>query len=70
MTGRDEHSPAEEFDRVARRAGLTVPAEWRAGTVAAYTELMAFTELLREPGRPVGNEPSAVYRILVGDEGV
>ncbi|GAA2422362.1 hypothetical protein [Streptomyces glaucus] len=54
---------AAEFDLVTARAGLPVPAEWRAGAVASYAELMAFADLLRSPGRPAGSEPAAVYRI-------
>ncbi|MFE5867732.1 hypothetical protein ACFQ6V_03640 [Streptomyces roseifaciens] len=65
---RDEGVLAAEFDRVAQHARLTVPAEWRAGTVASYAELRAFTDLLRAPGRPAGHEPSAVYRIAVEDD--
>ncbi|KUL39707.1 hypothetical protein [Streptomyces regalis] len=63
--GRDH---AAEFDRVMARAGLPVPAEWRAGTVASYAELMALTPLLRMADRPVGSEPSAVYRMRAGDD--
>ncbi|MFH8337112.1 hypothetical protein [Streptomyces sp. AM6-12] len=57
-----------EFLQVARRAGLTVPAEWLAGAAASYAELMVFADLLRDPGRPAGHEPSAVYRLTVEDD--
>lgn len=65
MTEPDERALLAEFDRVARHAGLTVPSEWRAGTVASYRELMALTGLLRTPDRLAGHEPSAVYRVVV-----
>ncbi|WP_320777278.1 hypothetical protein [Streptomyces sp. CRN 30] len=70
MNRRDEPTADEEFELVARRAGLTVPEEWRAGTVASYAELMALTALLRTPGRPVEQEPSSVYRIAMEDDDV
>ncbi|GAA3229536.1 hypothetical protein MTQ10_09135 [Streptomyces sp. XM83C] len=59
----DDRARAAEFDLVAARAGLPVPAEWRAGAVASYAELMAFAALLRTPDRPPGSEPAAVYRV-------
>ncbi|MFJ8011896.1 hypothetical protein [Streptomyces sp. NPDC096339] len=52
-----------EFDRVMARAGVSVPPAWYTGTEAAFRELMAMTELLRDEERPVGSEPSAVYRV-------
>ncbi|MEV5873796.1 hypothetical protein AB0L75_06085 [Streptomyces sp. NPDC052101] len=67
MTGRDERAAAG-FETAARRARLTVPADWRAGAVAAYAELMALTDQLRDPTRPPGHEPSAVYRITAEDD--
>lgn len=55
-----------EFDRQMARAGLSVPDEWRTGTIAAYRELRAQAQLLREVSRPVESEPSTVYRIHGG----
>ncbi|WP_328315966.1 hypothetical protein [Streptomyces sp. NBC_00388] len=52
-----------DFDLVMSRAGLSVPPEFRAGTAASYAELMAMAELLRSADRPVGHEPSGVYRM-------
>lgn len=66
MSGREERALDAEFDLVMARAGLRVPAEWRAGAVASYAELMALAALLRPADRPVGSEPSAVYRMREG----
>ena len=68
MSGPDGGGLAAEFDLVMARAGLPVPADWRAGAVASYAELMALTSLLRPADRPVGSEPSAVYRMRAGGE--
>jgi len=66
VSGREERSLDAEFDLVMARAGVRVPDEWRAGAVASYAELMAFADLLRPADRPVGSEPSAVYRMREG----
>lgn len=66
MNGRDERALDAEFDLVMARAGVRVPAEWRAGAVASYAELMLLADLLRPADRPVGSEPSAVYRMREG----
>jgi hypothetical protein len=70
VTGRDERALAAEFDLVMGRAGVPVPAEWRAGAIASYAELTALTGLLRSADRPVGAEPSAVYRMPEGSTDV
>lgn len=66
MTGPDEQPLAAEFDLVMARARVPVPAEWRAGAIASYAELIALTGLLRSADRPVSSEPSAVYRMPEG----
>ncbi|MFC5215339.1 hypothetical protein [Streptomyces coerulescens] len=68
VSGPDGPGLDAEFDLVMARAGLPVPADWRAGAVASYAELMALTALLRPADRPVGSEPSAVYRMREGGD--
>ena len=57
----DGDSLEQDFDVLVARAGLVVPAEWRAGTLAGYAELRAMAELLHAP-RPAEAEPANVYR--------
>ena len=52
-----------EFDAAMAKAGLNVPADRRAGTLAAYADMKHMTELLRQP-RTAASEPSNVYSLI------
>ncbi|MCW3475321.1 hypothetical protein [Limobrevibacterium gyesilva] len=51
-----------EFDCLVARAGVTVPADRRAGSLAAYADFRAQLALLRGP-RTHTAEPSNVFRL-------
>jgi hypothetical protein len=52
-----------EFDIVMHKAGLTVPAARRAGTLLAYQDMQRMAALLRQP-RTAASEPSNVYSLV------
>ncbi len=54
-----------EFDCLMERAGIAVPPERRAATLAAYDELREQVTLLRQPRGPAA-EPSNVFRLAPG----
>jgi hypothetical protein len=52
-----------EFDVVMRKAGLSVPAERRAGTLAAYADMQRMAAILRQP-RDATHEPSNIFSLV------
>lgn len=54
-----------EFDVLMARAGLTIPAERRAGYLQDFADLREQLALLHER-RPATVEPANVYRVPVG----
>jgi hypothetical protein len=52
-----------EFDAAMAKAGLKAPADRRAGLLAAYIDMKAMTDLLRQP-RTAASEPSNVYSLV------
>jgi hypothetical protein len=52
-----------EFDVVTHKAGLTVPAVRRAGTIAAYEDMQRMAAILRQP-RDATHEPSNIYSLV------
>jgi hypothetical protein len=55
-------APADEFDVLAARAGLVVPAGRRKALVASYEELLRMLELLRQP-REASAEPAGIFDV-------
>jgi hypothetical protein len=53
---------ATEFDILMRRAGVTVPAERRAGVLASYADLCDQIALLRDR-YAYTDEPANVFRL-------
>jgi hypothetical protein len=53
---------AAEFDVLMRRAGITVPADRRAGVLASYADLQEQIALLRNRYAHT-DEPSNVFRL-------
>lgn len=62
MTRQDD-ALEREFDAAMAKAGLDVPADRKAGTLAAYIDMKAMIELLRQP-RTAASEPSNVYSLI------
>jgi hypothetical protein len=50
-----------EFDTLAARAGLTIPAERRESILAVYAEMKGMTAQLREAGITPADEPANIY---------
>jgi hypothetical protein len=59
----DEAALALEFDVFARRAGLDIPADRRAGVFAGFKDLLHMLALMRQP-RTAAHEPASTYSIL------
>ncbi len=56
----DDHEA--EFDAMLARAGMRIPADRRAATLAAYGELREQVALIRQP-RDATHEPSNIFRL-------
>jgi hypothetical protein len=54
---------AAEFDMLMRRAGITVPAERRAGVLASYADLCEQIALLNDR-YAYTDEPANVFRLM------
>jgi hypothetical protein len=50
-----------EFDMLAARAGLAIPAERRDSILALYAEMKGMTAKLREAGITPADEPANIY---------
>jgi hypothetical protein len=59
----DDTALALEFDVFARRAGLDIPADRKAGVFAGFKDLRRMLTLLRQP-RTAADEPAGTYSIL------
>jgi hypothetical protein len=59
----DEVALALEFDVLAKRAGLDIPADRRPAVFAGFKDLRQMLALLRQP-RTAADEPAATYSIL------
>jgi hypothetical protein len=57
---------AAEFDILMRRAGITVPADRRAGVLASYADLQEQIALLRNRYAHT-DEPANVFRLTPGE---
>jgi hypothetical protein len=62
MMSQDDAALEREFDIVMQKAGLTVPAKWRAGTLASYRDMQRMAAVLRQP-RTAASEPSNIYSL-------
>jgi hypothetical protein len=63
MTEIPDEALALEFDVFARRAGLDIPADRRAGVFAGFKDLRRMLALMRQP-RTAAHEPASTYSIL------
>ncbi|TXL70536.1 hypothetical protein FHP25_33925 [Vineibacter terrae] len=52
-----------ELDIVARKAGLTIPADRHDAVLTSYKELKRMTALMRQP-RGAAAEPSNIYSLV------
>lgn len=59
----DEAALALEFDVLAKRAGLDIPADRRSAVFAGFKDLRQMLALLRQP-RTAADEPAGTYSIL------
>jgi hypothetical protein len=59
----DEDALAREFDVLAARAGLDIPADRKSVVFAGFKDLRGMLELLRQP-RTAASEPAATFDIL------
>jgi hypothetical protein len=59
----DEAALALEFDVLARRAGLEIPADRRAAVFAGFKDLRRMAAMMRQP-RSAAHEPAGTYAIL------
>jgi hypothetical protein len=57
---------AAEFDVLMRRAGITVPADRRAGVLASFADLHEQIALLRNRYAHT-DEPANVFRLTPGE---
>lgn len=65
----DEAALELEFDALAKRAQLDIPADRRAMLLAGFKDLRQGLELLRQP-RTAASEPAATYSILSVTRGI
>ncbi len=59
----DEAALALEFDVLAKRAGLDIPADRKPIVFAGFKDLRRMLALLRQP-RTAASEPAGTYSIL------
>ena len=59
----DEATLALEFDVLARRARLDIPADRRAAVFAGFKDLRRMVALMRQP-RTAADEPAGTFSIL------
>jgi hypothetical protein len=58
----DEAALALEFDVLAKRAGLEIPAERKAALFAGFKDLRRTLALMRQP-RSAADEPAGTFSI-------
>ncbi len=58
----DDAALEEEFDMLAKRAGLAVPEDRRPGLFAGFKDIRRMASLLRQP-RTAANEPASTFAI-------
>ena len=59
----------QEFDVLARRAGLHIPRDRRAPLLAGFQDLRRMLDVLRQP-RTAASEPAATYDIRTVTRGL
>ena len=59
----DDPALVTEFDLLAKRAGLAIPADRKPAMLKAYRDLKRMTALMRQP-RTAADEPAGTYDIL------
>jgi len=60
MSSPDQEQLERELNAVMARIGAVVPADRKAGVLAAYQELRRMTALVRQPRTPAA-EPSNIF---------
>ncbi len=65
----DDAALALEFDVLAKRAQLDIPADRRDMLLAGFKDMRRGLELLRQP-RTAASEPAATYSILSVTRGI
>ena len=58
----DDDTLTQEFDVLAKRAGLVIPEGRRAGLFAGFKDLRRMVAVLRQP-RTAANEPASTFSI-------
>ena len=61
-TAADEQALVAEFDVLAKRAGLTIPADRKPAMLKGFADLKRMTALMRQP-RTAADEPAGTYSI-------
>ena len=65
----DESALETEFDALAARAGLAVPADRRQALLKGFKDIRRMTALMRRP-RTAADEPAGTYAILTVTRGL
>lgn len=65
----DDPALVQEFDVLAKRAGLDIPGDRRAAVLAGFKDLRPMLALLRQPRSPA-SEPAETYAILSVTRGI
>lgn len=68
-TSTDEKALEAEFDSLAKRAGLDIPAPRKPAMLQGLKDLKRMTALMRQP-RTAADEPAGTYSILTVTRGV
>ena len=64
MGSEDEARLEREFDMLMAKAGGSVPADRKAGALAAYADMKRMAALLRKSPRSEADEPSNIYSLM------
>ncbi len=61
-TSADDQALASEFDSLAKRAGLEIPANRRPAMLKGFKDMKRMAALMRQP-RTAADEPAGSYAI-------
>lgn len=65
----DEKALETEFDSLAKRAGLDIPASRKPAMLQGLKDIKRMTALMRQP-RTAADEPAGTYSILTVTRGL
>lgn len=68
-TSTDEKALEIEFDSLAKRAGLDIPASRKPAMLQGLKDIKRMTALMRQP-RTAADEPAGTYSILTVTRGL